>query len=396
MRAQEVLDQFHRDVEYFNQHRAELARQYSGHWVAIYQQRVAGAASDRQRLTQELQSKRIPPGLAYREHISDLPSATEVDVYVPTRTRAPEQLLRKWLDELVPDEQARLAAFLQAARSAPLPAPATPAIEAHGDERSAGPGPVAPVSEIARAILTEYASLREEMWRKVEGVSGLSNTVLPLARRIEGAIDDMVALSLEYYLRAFEDRLREEAGRDHLTGLLDRGKLTRRLHEELERAQRYQRPFAVLFIDLDDLKEINDRQGHAAGDQALRELAHALRQASRSVDALGRYGGDEFVCVLPETSGAGAAATAWRMLQSAATATIRPDRALSISVGVATFPDSGTAIPELLQAADAALYQVKARGGNGYAIPDGSGDFSVTYGHAEKNRPSKGPGPAST
>lgn len=90
------------------------------------------------------------------------------------------------------------------------------------------------------------------------------------------------------------------ATRDPLTGLLNRREMSRVLDEELQRARRYQRPMAVLWVDFDHFKDVNDTYGHAAGDSVLRAISRLLLGSVRSVDSIGRFGGEEFVIVLPE------------------------------------------------------------------------------------------------
>lgn len=157
---------------------------------------------------------------------------------------------------------------------------------------------------------------------------------------------------------------------DALTGLYNRRYLTRRLEEELARAQRYAQPLSCLFADVDHFKRINDTYGHAAGDEVLRELAARVRCHLRSSDVAVRYGGEEFALLLPQTAAREAARIAERIR-----ATVReepvPTRAgpipVTVSIGVAQArPELGqrreTVGTALLAAADAALYQAKDKG----------------------------------
>lgn len=322
---------------------------------------------------------------------------------------SPEASLRAWLEEHVasPEERARIADLLEggapqsAEEADPADEQATPDEGSGGrpTRRQAAPRPPDAGSElmdeveavgqaapgqrrssawdVAQSVLRDYASLREQMWRKLEPVPGVeTDRLIPLASHIESAIDEMVAFALERHLREYEDQLHEEAATDSLTGLPGRGLLMERLHGELSRAQRYDHPFAILFIDVDGLKSVNDTSGHSAGDQALRQLAGTLRMTIRSADVLGRYGGDEFICLLPETSVDGARIMAGRIVQAVATASRKSQGRLTISVGVAAYPEAGSTVGELLQVADSALYHVKAAGGNGYGLPSGEG-FTV-------------------
>ncbi|MDI3317885.1 MAG: GGDEF domain-containing protein [Bacillota bacterium] len=150
-------------------------------------------------------------------------------------------------------------------------------------------------------------------------------------------------------------RLHEEAIRDPLTGAFNRRFLEARLAEELARAERYGTPFALLFLDLDDFKRYNDRHGHLAGDRLLAELATLWRSTLRQADELFRFGGDEFVILLPETGRAEASEIATRLREGPRRAGAR----VTISVGVAAWPEDGRTPEALLAAADRWLYETK-------------------------------------
>ncbi|MFY9580250.1 MAG: diguanylate cyclase [Gaiellaceae bacterium] len=154
---------------------------------------------------------------------------------------------------------------------------------------------------------------------------------------------------------------------DGLTGLANRRQCEDQLATELARVERFGGPLAVVFGDLDNFKEVNDRFGHPTGDVVLREFAHTLEEGIRDVDLAGRWGGEEFVLVLPGTDLDGAvqvaerirAARAERVVLSAEGEPIR----VTASFGVAAFPEASTA-EGLLAAADGALYQAKRAGKN--------------------------------
>jgi two-component system cell cycle response regulator len=142
-----------------------------------------------------------------------------------------------------------------------------------------------------------------------------------------------------------------------------------RLGGELDRARRYGHAVAVLMLDLDHFKQINDTLGHLVGDGVLRELGELLRGAVRTADFVARYGGEEFVLVLPETSAEGAVAFADRLREKVAHHPFGNvagvSLAISASIGVALFPAPRIAtVDELLSAADTALYRAKADGRN--------------------------------
>jgi diguanylate cyclase (GGDEF)-like protein len=177
--------------------------------------------------------------------------------------------------------------------------------------------------------------------------------------------------SLERAAELLESRTRkleEENRRDILTGLYNRAYLQQSLQEEFETADRHGWPFAVMFVDLDDFKRINDAYGHLAGDQILRNTARALKEATRASDIVARYGGEEFVIVLPG-AGADAAVTSCERLLAALRAIrhrVDDDNHLTVtgSIGIAVHGEQTrfANIEDILRAADEALYTAKRRG----------------------------------
>ena len=205
--------------------------------------------------------------------------------------------------------------------------------------------------------------------------------VVPLDRfdRIGTAVFALLAMAVSTLLgrvleasnrRAFalDLELHRDARTDALTGLANRRGMQERGRVELKRAKRSGAPVSVLLCDLDHFKNINDRFGHEAGDAALVQTAAVLRGALRESDALGRWGGEEFIAVLPATGAAGAAEVAERMRAGIAN-TIFKDigEGTTISLGVATLSvvdDPTTAWDALLKEADGLLYQAKNKGRN--------------------------------
>jgi diguanylate cyclase (GGDEF)-like protein/PAS domain S-box-containing protein len=159
--------------------------------------------------------------------------------------------------------------------------------------------------------------------------------------------------------RKLEDHLRQEAAKDSLTGLANYRHLVETVDTEIKRSERTAREFAILFLDLDGLKQINDRFGHLVGSQALCRLADVLCICSRDMDTPARFGGDEFALVLPETGRVPANLVAERICESLASDGKEPK--LSVSIGIAIYPEDGEKVDSLLSAADAALYAVKVR-----------------------------------
>jgi len=157
------------------------------------------------------------------------------------------------------------------------------------------------------------------------------------------------------------DQVHSMAISDPLTGLANYRRLISVLEAEVERSKRTQRGFSIMLVDMDGLKIINDRYGHLTGSRALVRLGKILRNHSRAIDTAARYGGDEFAVVLPEAGADIAARVASRVGERLAAEAELP--ALSVSAGVAAYPDDGDTPEKLLGAADRALYHMK-NGGN--------------------------------
>src|SRR5258708_5157868 len=147
---------------------------------------------------------------------------------------------------------------------------------------------------------------------------------------------------------------------DPLTGLGNYRHLLDVLHAEIERSGRTGRPFALLLLDLDGLKKINDCYGHLAGSRPLCRLGDVLRVFCRSIDTAARYGGDEFAVILPETTAGAAGFVSSRIRNRLATDSEQPP--LCASIGVAVYPQDGETVEALLQTADRELYGMKSRG----------------------------------
>jgi diguanylate cyclase (GGDEF)-like protein len=182
-----------------------------------------------------------------------------------------------------------------------------------------------------------------------------------------------VALGENHRLRQEQTQLRSQneeyirlAISDPLTGLFNQGYFTYRLHEECVRSVRYQHALTLVALDLDNFKQVNDRYGHAAGDDLLVAIGHALHAASRGADAPCRCGGDEFMLILPQTGVEQGLGVAER-LRGAVNGVLRQrglSPMVSVSVGVAGYPAGGTSAADLAQQADQALYVAKQAGKN--------------------------------
>lgn len=175
--------------------------------------------------------------------------------------------------------------------------------------------------------------------------------------------------ALAIYTGHLHRRVEMLAVTDGLTGTYNRRYLDERLGLEVRRAERYMKPLSLLMMDLDNLKEINDRYGHPCGDRALKELTAAVSHLLRDVDWVARYGGDEFVVVLPETDIAGGHVVAQRLGEAIQEHRIlcgggadHPEEiGISVSMGVSCYPQQEDAAT-ILQAADQALYAAKTAG----------------------------------
>jgi diguanylate cyclase (GGDEF)-like protein len=168
------------------------------------------------------------------------------------------------------------------------------------------------------------------------------------------------------------DLLERESLTDPLTAVFNRRYLDRRLDEEVARARRYGLPLAVLMIDIDHFKQVNDRHGHQAGDQVLIAVAQLLAGGLRESDVLSRYGGEEFLIISPQTRRSGAAGLAERLRkrieshginvidEAGGTREIR----VTVSIGVSALDDGTDRSEKIVQAADANLYRAKHEGRN--------------------------------
>lgn len=171
-----------------------------------------------------------------------------------------------------------------------------------------------------------------------------------------------VAMAGMAQLQHTQAALERLATQDPLTGALNARAFAERLTQELDRGRRYTRPMALLYLDLDDFKTVNDRHGHATGDSVLQLVARATRRTMRQSDVVGRLGGDEFAVLMPETEGGVALGAATRLVSEVRSAS-RDTSGVTASIGlVSTTSAAPIGAEELLRRADQAMYEAKRTG----------------------------------
>jgi diguanylate cyclase (GGDEF)-like protein len=206
---------------------------------------------------------------------------------------------------------------------------------------------IAPLRDRDRIVALLYAdSLREEI------VPADAAAAVAYALEIAGMVRANLSLAAE---------LRALARTDALTGLPNRRVFDERLDQELQRSARSRRPFALVILDLDRFKNINDTYGHHGGDEALRSFAHAIRDHARHADFVARFAGDEFAMLLVDVDRSAAHAILARLLQSVRELSLSIPVQLSASAGVALSFPVDTCVT-ILERADAALYDAKQAG----------------------------------
>lgn len=207
-----------------------------------------------------------------------------------------------------------------------------------------------------------------------EGELGYMTRVFnEMARQLRQVMGELDTANKE--LRQRNEELRELSIRDPLTGLYNHKHMMETLKREAARSFRYGHPFAVLIIDIDEFKAYNDLRGHLVGDEVIKQVAATLRETLRAEDYVARYGGDEFLVLLPETSGAEGVSSAERIRERIQTKRFGADEeldGLTVSIGVASSPENGGDPRLLIARADAAMYRGK-RGGRNRAVVAGRG-----------------------
>jgi diguanylate cyclase (GGDEF)-like protein len=185
--------------------------------------------------------------------------------------------------------------------------------------------------------------------------------LLDLWSQEEAPVKSAKLVEVEQYLNSLR-----MAYLDGLTGLYNRRYLEEFLNREITRSERHDLSFSVLFVDIDNFKQVNDSKGHAFGDQVLKRISEELKESARREDLVARYGGEEFIIVMPQTDTNGACIFADRLLDSVRSR--NGDHSTTLSGGIATFPVHGTTTEELLDNADKGLYEAKVSGKDRFRV----------------------------
>ncbi|HEX2981682.1 MAG TPA: GGDEF domain-containing protein, partial [Anaerolineaceae bacterium] len=192
--------------------------------------------------------------------------------------------------------------------------------------------------------------------------------VAPLGGALKAYPGQLITLRDITDQKRFETALQKMAITDPLTGLFNRRQFFDLAEHELERSRRYGHPMSLIILDIDDFKRVNDHYGHRAGDQVLQTVTQALDGQLRDSDIIGRYGGEEFTILLPETDAPHAVEAAERLRQIAAKCSVDTGHGLAqvtISLGVVCAQPSDTLnVDQILEHADRALYSAKHNGRN--------------------------------
>ena len=224
---------------------------------------------------------------------------------------------------------------------------------------------VAPAPETPKGAgpLQVLEGRTDEIGELMQSFSRMIGTIEAQAQEINGFATRLDTAYKE--LERTNSRLKEFSFKDEVTGLYNRRFFSIRLEEEVSRHRRFRHPVAVVLLDLDGFKEVNDQQGHAAGDETLRDVAQILLKHSRGINVICRYGGDEFAVLLVETSKPGARLYADRIRQVVARYPFSHGLRVTASFGISSLPeDVAPAADEMMRAADEALYSAKRAGKN--------------------------------
>jgi len=214
-----------------------------------------------------------------------------------------------------------------------------------------------------QALVRHTLALEESIWSPLaQALRREDHELLSLVLRLRTCLQGIAASATESYHERSITELDRLAHTDPLTGLFNRRYLVQQLERQVEMYKRYRHPFSLLMLDADNLKWINDTYGHAVGDAALSHVAAVIRSNVRDVDLSFRFGGDEFMILMPETEVDVVRLVGDRISVSLRKTKLKTDHtliALQVSQGSASCPLDGLETEELLQQADASLYQMK-------------------------------------
>ena len=211
----------------------------------------------------------------------------------------------------------------------------------------------------ARRTWDAIVTHRDQLSRLLKRNPGIVVAALDWMTNFQDDITDELSLIESGKL----ENVLERAIVDGLTGLYDHDTFIILLGKEIERARRHGENFALLMLDLDDFKQINDKYGHQKGDEVLARMAEIMRETVRTMDIPGRYGGEEFAVILPETDIRASIQSAERLLE-AVKMEFERDVGLTVSIGAACFPEHAATVETLIRMADEALYKAKSEGKN--------------------------------
>ena len=215
-------------------------------------------------------------------------------------------------------------------------------------------------------MMDDYSHLKRLLVKAAAAdLRGSDMAVLRISQNLDDGFNFVLKQGVKAFLEQHSARLQHLADTDALTGLYNVRYFRQQLHRNLEMYKRYRIPFALLMLDLDSLKELNDIRGHHSGDAALKHLAAILSTEKRETDVAVRYGGDEFFVVMPGTVAADGERLAYRVVRSVRRLNIQSGgrEITGVSVGVVSCPANGTDVGTLRAKADRALYLAKAIGG---------------------------------
>ncbi len=248
--------------------------------------------------------------------------------------------------------------------------------------QNAGQGHVSGVLPESRAVLCIPITYGESLLGVLNVESREENAFSPQDVLIMSTLADLLATALH---NAFVfQKLQQQSITDGLTGIKTRRFFWEALSSEWKRASRSGRPFSVVLIDLDKFKEVNDSFGHLEGDLVLARVGRLLEQRCRQSNVVARYGGDEFIILMPETGVDQAQALAERLRLWLAQDAMLAEHAITGSFGVASYPSHGFSAEDIIRVADAGMYAAKHEGGNRVSMAEEFGEGEVVAAHRQQ------------